>query len=243
MHLAILMTNTDDSAFADAHPGDGAKFTSLVQIARPEWSTDVFSVKDGVFPEDLSAFDGVMITGSPASARDDAPWVAELLQMIRQIADAKLPMFGACFGHQAIALALSGTVGLNPGGIIHQLTHTHWIARPRWADTMPEDVKLFASHKEQVMTLPKDARAISAAPGCPIGGFAIDSHVYTTQHHPEMTEEFFAALTLEIAPDIGSEMAEHAQATLVEQADMSAYADSIAKFFECDSSWSTEAQG
>ncbi len=36
MHLAPLMTNTDDSAFAQAYPKDGEKFTGLVHLVRPE---------------------------------------------------------------------------------------------------------------------------------------------------------------------------------------------------------------
>ena len=84
MHLAILMTNTDESAFAQAHPKDGEKFAALIHAVRPDWSCDVFAVKDGVFPDDLAAFDGVMVTGSPASVHDDEPWIGRLRK--RQLA-------------------------------------------------------------------------------------------------------------------------------------------------------------
>ena len=69
MHLALLMTNTDESDFAQDHPRDGEKFTTLVHLVRPDWRVEVFNVKDGVFPGDITDFDGVMITGSPSSVR------------------------------------------------------------------------------------------------------------------------------------------------------------------------------
>lgn len=232
MHLAILMTNTDESDFADAHPRDGQKFTDLIQLVRPGWTTEVFAVKDGVFPDDLTRFDGVMITGSPASVLGDAPWVAQLLDLIRDIDAAGMPMFGACFGHQAIALALGGTIGRNPGGWVHGLTRNKMLARPSWAQDLPDEVKLYASHVEQVSTLPDGAEVLSESDGCGVTSFAIGGRIYTTQHHPEMTADFIAALTDELAPALGPDMAATARKSLAEESDMETFATSIARFFE-----------
>ena len=69
-------------------------------------------MKDGVFPEDLSVFDGVMITGSPASVLEPEPWMATLQDQICTAYQLHIPLFGACFGHQAIALALGGQVAV-----------------------------------------------------------------------------------------------------------------------------------
>ncbi|HBN30630.1 MAG TPA: glutamine amidotransferase, partial [Rhodobacteraceae bacterium] len=52
MHLAILMTNTDETPFADDHPRDGEKFQILLNEARPDWTFEIFTAKDGVFPND-----------------------------------------------------------------------------------------------------------------------------------------------------------------------------------------------
>ena len=100
MKIAILMTNTDESDFAARHPKDGKKFTDFIQLVRPEWEPVVFSVKDGDFPSDIAEFDGFIITGSPASVGDDADWIQRLMSLIREIHVNKIPMFGACFGHQ-----------------------------------------------------------------------------------------------------------------------------------------------
>jgi len=232
MHLAILMTNTDESDFAAAHPKDGEKFTDLIQMVRPDWTTEVFAVKDGVFPDDLARFDGAMITGSPASVLGDTPWVARLLDLIRDMDAAGVPMFGACFGHQAIALALGGTIGRNPGGWVHGLTRNRMLARPGWAQDLPDEVRLYASHVEQVTSLPAGAEILSESQGCDVSSFAIGGRIYTTQHHPEMTANFIAALTEELAPAMGPDLAGIAHASLANPSDMTAFATSIARFFE-----------
>lgn len=232
MHLAILMTNTDESDFAQRHPKDGQKFTDFIQSVRPGWTTEVFSVKDGVFPDSLTRFDGAMITGSPASVRSGAGWTEELLVLIRAMHAAGLPLFGACFGHQAIALALGGTVDHNPGGWVHGLTHNETLARPGWAGDLPDRVRLYGSHTEQVTALPEGAVPLSRSEDCPISGFAIGGTVYTTQHHPEMTPAFIAALTEELAGQMGPDLAARARASLAEPADSLAFAESVARFFE-----------
>lgn len=232
MHLAILMTNTDESAFAQRHPKDGEKFTAFIRRARPDWTVEVFAVKDGVFPDSLGRFDGAMITGSPASVHDAAPWIARLLDLIREMAARKLPLFGACFGHQAIALALGGGVGRNPGGWVHGLTVNRIEARPAWAADLPDPVRLYGSHVEQVSDLPEGARVLTSADGCAVTGYCIGKTIYTTQHHPEMTPGFIAALTDELADKLGPEAVARARASLEEHSDMDAFAESVARFFE-----------
>lgn len=232
MHLAILMANTDTSAFADAHPKDGAKFTALIHSVRPDWTTQVFAFKDGECPTDLTAFDGAMITGSPASVHDPDPWIADLLTLIRQMTAMQIPLFGACFGHQAIALALGGQVGPNPGGWVFGRTETHLTTPAAWMTPLPATTSLYAAHVEQVTAMPEQARTLTTSPECPIGGFAIGNHIYTTQYHPEMSPGFIAALIDHLAADKPAEVITRARASLARPADTRPFAESIARFFE-----------
>ena len=223
MHIAILMANTDESAFAQAHPRDGEKFSGLLRGVRPAWQFSVFSVKDGEFPPEGAVFDGWLITGSPASVNDPQDWTLRLLGLIRQIVAAGQPLFGACFGHQAIAVALGGVVGENPGGWVFGAT-----------DTVLEDekIRLYAAHKEQVLALPMGAVVLGGNDECPIGSFAIGRGVLTTQYHPEMTPEFMAALVAEYFRKLPKEIAERAKASLAVPADTGAMAVRIVQFFE-----------
>jgi GMP synthase-like glutamine amidotransferase len=224
MHIAILVTNTDDSAFAAQHPHDGDKFRALLAPLRPDWRFTDYPVKDGTFPATPDGIDGVIITGSPASVHDGAPWIARLMDLIRNMAAMDMPMFGACFGHQAIAQALGGRVDRNPQGWVFGAVAT---AMERLGP-----IRLYAAHSEQVTALPDGARVTGSTPGCTIASFAIGTRVMTTQYHPEMSPDFIAALIEELAEKLPSDVARRARASLAEPADTDRIAEAIVGFFE-----------
>ncbi|MEP4246696.1 type 1 glutamine amidotransferase [Tateyamaria sp.] len=225
------MTNTDESPFAQEHPKDGEKFVNLISTVRSDWQLNVFVVKDGVFPQDITAFDGVIITGSPASVHDDMPWVAPLLDQIRVAFQSETPMFGACFGHQAIAVALGGSVTRNPDGWAFGLLDVQVTRAVPWLDA-GQNLLQYGAHIEQVTQLPKGAEPIFATKGCPVAGYVIADRVYSTQNHPEMTPDFIAALVTEYADKLPADVAKRAQASLTRVADTDLFAQSIVRFFE-----------
>lgn len=223
MHIAVLVANTDESAFAQGHPKDGAKFATLLQGLRPDWRVSSFSVKDGEFPGPEAQFDGWIITGSPASVHDSDAWVVQLFGLIRQIVARGDRLFGACFGHQAIALALGGVVGDNPDG---------WVFGA--VDTVMEGQKmrLYAAHREQVLAVPEGAVVLGGNAECAVGSFAIGRSVLTTQYHPEMTHGFMAALVAEYAGKLPAEVAAQARTSLNTPADRDVIAGRMVRFFE-----------
>ena len=144
-----------------------------------------------MFPDDLQPFDGFIITGSPASVHDTEPWVDELMALIRRIRAEDRPMFGACFGHQAIAKALGGTVAANPGGWVFGLAET---------EMEGEQIRLYAAHNEQVTTLPDGrGRPWAEMPIARLVPIGLGPRIFATQYHPEITPDFAAALVAEYA--------------------------------------------
>ncbi|MCB1328956.1 MAG: type 1 glutamine amidotransferase [Maritimibacter sp.] len=229
MRIGILMTNTDESAFAEAHPRDGEKWRAALAPLCPECDFPVYSVKDGQFPEHVAGHDGFLITGSPASVNDLAPWLDRLFALIREAVAAGVPLFGACFGHQAIALALGGAVEENPGGWVFGATETQVHSPAPWMEAGP--LSQYAAHVEQVTRLPEGAEVVMGNAECPIGGFVIGEGVFTTQYHPEMTHGFVSALIAEYAAKLPPEVAAQAQASLAEPADNDRVARWIMAFF------------
>lgn len=232
MNLAILMTNTDVSAFSDKHPKDGEKFTRLIQLVRPKWSCDVFNVTQSQFPNKLAGYDGFMITGSPASVHDKDAWVEQLCRVVQDIHRQSRPVFGACFGHQIIAKALGGHVGPNPKGWELGTVQSSQVKLAPWTRELPKKFPLYAAHIEQVLELPRGAETLAMSEYCPIAAYAIDDTVYTTQYHPEMRPDFIEALVTYLAKDLDEAVISNAQASLAHVVDMSLYAETIAQFFE-----------
>lgn len=227
MRIAILMTNTDESTFSARHPKDGEKFATLIARARPSWVTEVFSVKDGVFPAGPVGFGGAIITGSPASVHDGAPWIARLETLVRGWHRVGVPLYGACFGHRVIATALGGQVDANPGGWVLGAVETVEDGCPR---------AVHAAHTEQVTGLPPGAQTIARTQGCPHAGYRIGTGIETTQYHPEITTPFMTALIEELAPRTGGAVANRARDSLRFRPDQAAWAERIARFFERASS-------
>lgn len=232
MHIAVFDANIDASPFAARHPREGAKFRALLGPRAAGWQFSDFDVHKGVFPQALTGIEGIIISGSPASVNDPADWVGQLMQVIREAVTQEVPVFGACFGHQAIARALGGTVGRNPdrGWRLGRVDSA--VARPApWMEG-PQGISLHAAHKEQVTALPHGMRVLGGTADVPYGHLALGTRVYSTQYHPELDTAFMADLLGVMQADLPPEVHAGAAASLDRPADNPLKADWIARFFE-----------
>jgi GMP synthase-like glutamine amidotransferase len=230
--IGILVTNTDRSAFAQSHPRDGEKFTALLQGVRPQWAYRLYDCTAGEFPARPNECDGYVIGGSPASVNDADPWIAELLAFIRELHAAKTPTVGCCFGHQAIAKALGGEVGRNPGGWGFGVAPTHFAEQFAWMQPAAATLALYAAHSEQVTEVPKQAIVAGGDAFCPAASLLVGGHFFTTEYHPEMTQDFFIGLTHAFEKYIGSDVAAKAREEAEQPAQGALFAEWMARFLE-----------
>lgn len=230
--IGILLTSNDTSEFARRFENDGVRFTELLAPLRPDWSFTTIPVKDNIFPESPQAFDGYIITGSPASVQGKEPWILNLLEFIRAAEAGRIPLFGTCFGHQAIALALGGEVQHSPKGWGLGTSLTTYSRFAPWMKPEKQDVRLFSAHEEQVTRLPEGAELLGGDDFCPIGSFRIGDHVFTTEFHPEMTPEFIGGLLDYLEDHMDGETIERARQTLELPAEGPLFARWIANFLD-----------
>ncbi len=143
-----------------------------------DWS--VFPVVDGVFPDDVRACEGWLVSGSRHGAYEDLPWIARLEEFLREAYAARVPIVGICFGHQILARALGGTVEKFAGG---------WGVGRQDYDWDGRSVTLNAWHQDQVTVPPSGATRIATSPFCENAGFvyrdAAGPRAYSVQAHPE----------------------------------------------------------
>jgi GMP synthase-like glutamine amidotransferase len=232
LRLAILNTSTDNAPWALAYPDDGQRFASLLSPIRSGWAYEVFAVKDDVFPKDISVFDGIIITGSPASVHDDLPWIHRLKDLIRTTVERRQPLFGCCFGHQLIATALGGQVGWNPDGCSLGITETVFHEARPWMMPRQTSMRLPSGNFEQVTCLPVGAESLGSSDANPCASFSIGSHVFTSQYHPEMPLDFVSDMIADLAETVGAEKADAAHAALTLPTDSAVFAEWMVRFFE-----------
>ena len=196
------MKNTKGKRFAvlqagTAHPrarqrlGDcGEMFISLLREPGDVW--DVYDVEHGIFPQDLSAHDGFVITGSRHSVYESLPWIEQLLELVREIHRRAIRLVGLCFGHQAIAMALGGKVELNPKGWdigLVELSLTEAARGLRSFRGVPGPLGILVSHMDTVTRLPEGAVHLAFSRRTEYEMYALGDSVLSLQGHPEYDRE------------------------------------------------------
>ena len=63
-----------------------------------------------IVPENPRAFSGLAFMGGPMSVNDDLPWIASVLQSIRDAVRDDVPVIGHCLGGLLMSKALGGVV-------------------------------------------------------------------------------------------------------------------------------------
>jgi GMP synthase-like glutamine amidotransferase len=120
--------------------------------------------------------DAVVALGSDRSVHaSPEPWIAAQVKFLRAAHGAGVPVLGICFGGQALAAALGGTVSAAPRAEIG------------WIDVEGEDGyggRWFTWH-EDVFTLPPGAQELARAVSG-LQAFAVGASV-GLQYHPEVT--------------------------------------------------------
>ncbi|KAG8221557.1 class I glutamine amidotransferase-like protein [Butyriboletus roseoflavus] len=171
------------------------------------------------YPPDSLQYDGLLITGSRASAYEDIEWINNLVAYVKRIVTEKpsLKVFGICFGHQIIARALGGSCVQN-NGLWEVAVTTVQLAPLGKAIFGADQLDLQQMHRDHVPTAPPNAYIFGSTDITPNHGMVIfdpavgqlppedlDSdalrhvrltsiQVLTVQGHPEFTGPFISML-------------------------------------------------
>ena len=188
--IAILETGRPPKALRPEHGDYADMFDRLLGDA---FLTLRFDVAEGALP-DPSAFDGAIITGSAAGVYEDHAWLPPLFDWIRS-AKGEMRLLGVCFGHQAMAQALGGRVEKSDKGWGVGLHRYAVVSTEPWMQRAAATVALPASHQDQVVGRPPEARVILSSDFAPLAGLAWGDDAVSIQPHPEFSPEFAAALT------------------------------------------------
>lgn len=188
--IAILKTGAPPAALAATHGDYPAMFRDLLGEG---FAFETFDVQAGEWP-DPTAFDAAILTGSAAGVYEDAPWISELLDWIRA-AKGRTRLVGICFGHQAMAQALGGRVEKSERGWGVGLHRYEVVSPEPWMSPEATAVAIPASHQDQVVQKPAEARVLLRSDFTPFAGLAWGEDAISFQAHPEFTPAFATDLT------------------------------------------------
>jgi GMP synthase (glutamine-hydrolysing) len=142
-------------------------------------------------PSALDAYDGVLLTGSRLSVRDEQPWMAPLGHWAVAAA-AHRPVLGVCFGHQLIGEALGGRVEKNPAGReVGTITVTLTDAgrSDPLFEGLPWDLAVQSSHSDILVVPPPGTVRLAGNRNTTWQAFSYGPRLRAVQFHPELRPE------------------------------------------------------
>ena len=155
---------------------------------------DKYWAYNNEFPDNLTCYDGIFISGSPHGAYEDIPFINNEHELILRASKKDIPMLGICFGQQILASALCGReqvfrrekceVGYK------WLKTTNHILNDDISSHLGESVFMFVWHNDEVSPDHPDLRIIAYSDDCPNHIIRYkDKSIWGIQGHPEITLE------------------------------------------------------
>jgi GMP synthase (glutamine-hydrolysing) len=172
---------------------------------------------------------GFVVTGSALHAYDAEFAVTNQIELLKQAAQAGLPVFGSCWGLQIAAIAAGGEVAFNPRGrevgfARKILLNEAGAAHPMFKGKAPVfDAPCI--HYDEVIRLPEGATLLASNAHSEIQAAVIplaNSEVWAVQYHPEFDLAQLVQLYTLYAEDMVT------QGFFADEAELVAYRDKLA---------------
>lgn len=149
----------------------------------------------------LDGVSGLLIGGSAWSVFEEIPCYDAFVALLHEARRRRLPMFGICFGAQAIAHVFGGRVVRDHDRAEYGTIDVH---REDDVDDLfaelPLRFRAQAWHQDRIVQLPAGAAAAAWSQDAVLQAFAFrDAPIWGVQFHPERTRETFEKL-LETRP-------------------------------------------
>ncbi len=160
------------------------------------------AIRDPLTPDVLENVDAVLIGGAGAfSVTRTYTWTQDLIDLIYEIHDRRMPLFGCCWGHQFIARAFGGEV-INDNERVEMGCGAVELTELGLADELfscfPRTFKANMGHQDRVSVLPHNAVELASNDVAPFQAIRIkDRPIYGTQFHSELDAEAEEARIIE----------------------------------------------
>ena len=153
-------------------------------------SWDAVELDEGEAIPDISRYDAMISMGGPMDVwqEDIFPWLAAEKEAIHEAVRSRgMPFLGVCLGHQLLAEATGGAVGLADTAEVGMLdVHLTESGREHaLAKDLPDSFKTLQWHGAEVTDLPDDATVLMSSPVCSVQSFSVGDTALGIQFHVE----------------------------------------------------------
>lgn len=134
---------------------------------------------------------GIVLLGSLSSVNEGLTWQKELGSVLNPFIENKIPLLGLCFGHQFIAHHFGGSVEYVFKDQKKHLGFREVFLKENTLWGASTQGKLYVSHNEQVITVPKNFDVSATSPEIKIDGLSHQTlPIWSFQSHPEAGPKF-----------------------------------------------------
>lgn len=153
----------------------------------------VVDVRTGASVPPVEDVRAVVITGSSAMVTDREPWSEALRPWLLRALEVELPTLAVCYGHQLLADALGGDVGLNPRGrqigSVEVLRTDEGLRDPLLGALEPGPLVFQATHRQSARALPPGIASLATSVRDPHQAFRAGPRAWAVQFHPEIDHD------------------------------------------------------
>lgn len=168
----------------DEHPG---AFRTLLAEDGHDWVP--VELDEGEVPPPLDGFDALWVMGGPMDTWEEEkhPWLVGEKALIREaVAERGMPYLGVCLGHQLLADALGGEVGLGTPEVgVLEVQQTEMGAESIFLDAVPMISRALQWHGAEVKRLPEGGRVLATSPLCAVQAMSWGPRALGLQFHVE----------------------------------------------------------
>ena len=172
---------------AAEHPGI---FRDYLREDRIEWVP--IELDEGESIPSVENFDALWVMGGPMDVweEEDYPWLAKEKATIREVVvERNMPYLGFCLGHQLLADALGGEVGMAsvPEIGVLDIDKTGVGANSPFFQDIPNRIKSLQWHSAKVIREPENATVLASTDVCAVQAMSVGTHALSVQFHIEIT--------------------------------------------------------
>lgn len=176
--VAIVDNSIDPSVYQPVR-----HWTSFLDVP---WQA--FRALEGNLPNLNENFTHLILTGSEASILNRETWVEREVELTLDAVEKNLSVFGSCYGHQILALALAGPQHVRRCAF-HEIG---WFPIEITKESSllggKKTIYVFSSHFDEVFDLGESFSVLSTSEKCEIQAFQWkEKPVWGLQYHPEIS--------------------------------------------------------